>query len=148
MPRAAGNLAAVGGLAPGLAAWQNVAMRRFSYFAASVALLMPIAAMAGESLELHVGHASIVADSAGQRAMQLELTSASSSDFAAFTGRHVGATIDLRVDGEVLMSPRLMDPITGGKIMVSGSFARGELEAIAKSVSAAAAKVEVEARDP
>ena len=63
--------------------------------------------------------------------MQLELTPQSRDDFAAFTGRHVGETIDLSVDGEVLMSPRLMEPIAGGMIMVSGSFAQGELEKIA-----------------
>ena len=83
-------------------------------------------------------HASIVLDSAGQKAMQLELTPQSRDDFAAFTGRHVGETIDLSVDGEVLMSPRLMEPIAGGMIMVSGSFAQGELEKIATRISQAA----------
>jgi preprotein translocase subunit SecD len=111
-------------------------------------LLVPATASAGETVELHVQHASIVLDSVGQKAMQLELTPQSRDDFAAFTGKHVGETIDLSVDGEVLMSPRLMEPIAGGKIMVSGSFARGELEKIAKRISEAQAKVEAASRDP
>ena len=111
-------------------------------------LLVPARALAGEVVELHVQHASIVLDSAGQKAMQLELTPQSRADFAAFTGKHVGETIDLSVDGEVLMSPRLMEPIAGGLIMVSGSFARGELEKIAMRISEAQAKVEAVSRDP
>ena len=48
-------------------------------------LLVPAAALAGETVELHVEHASIVLDSAGQKAMQLELTPWSRADFAAFS---------------------------------------------------------------
>lgn len=124
-------------------------MRFLRQFAMLLSLLLvPATASAGETVELHVQHASIVLDSVGQKAMQLELTPQSRDDFAAFTGKHVGETIDLSVDGEVLMSPRLMEPIAGGKIMVSGSFARGELEKIAKRISEAQAKVEAASRDP
>ena len=99
-------------------------------------------------MELHVGKVSIVLDkSLDQEAMQLELTPQSRDEFAAFTGRHVGETIDLRVDGEVLMSPRLMEPIAGGMIMVSGSFGPGEL-ARSPRVSRGQAKVEAASRDP
>ena len=128
----------------------QVAGRRFlRQFAVLLSLLLaPATALAGETVELHVRHASIVLDSAGQKAMQLELTPQSRDDFAAFTGRHVGETIDLSVDGEVLISPRLMEPIAGGLIMVSGSFAQGELEKIATRISEQRAKVEAASRDP
>jgi preprotein translocase subunit SecD len=111
-------------------------------------LLLPAAALAGETIELHVRHASIVSDRVGQIAMQLELTPQSRDDFAAFTGRHVGDTIDLSVDGKVLMSPRLMEPIAGGLIMVSGSLAQGELERMTTRISQERAKVEAAGRDP
>jgi preprotein translocase subunit SecD len=124
-------------------------MRFLGQFAMLLSLLLVCAtASAGEVVVLHVQHASILLDNAGQKAMQLELTPQSRTDFAAFTGRHVGGAIDLSVDGEVLMSPRLMEPIAGGMIMVSGSFARGELERIAMRISEAQAKVEAVSRDP
>ena len=102
----------------------------------------PFAARAADSVELHVEHASIVGDSADQKAIRLELTPDSRKAFGEFTTRHLNETIDLKVDGEVLMSPRLMEPILGGEVMVSGMFQPGELEKVAKRVSEPDAKVE------
>lgn len=110
-------------------------------------MLASTAAWAGESIVLHVQHASIVNDSAQQMALQVELTQESQGDFAAFTTRHLNETIDLKVEGAVLMSPRLMEPITGGKLMISGQFGMSELSTIAKRIEAADAKVEAAVRD-
>ena len=46
------------------------------------------------------------------------------------------------------MSPRLVEPIAGGLIMVSGSFEPGELAEIGKRIIPGGAKVEVEAQEP
>ena len=97
-------------------------------------------------LELRVAKVSVVNDSADQKALSLELTPQSRDAFGAFTAEHVGQTIDLRIDGEVVMSPRLVEPITGGQIMVSGTFEPGKLAAIGKRIIPGGAKVEVEAQ--
>ena len=54
----------------------------------------------------------------------------------------------LRIDGKVVMSPRLMEPILGGVIMVSGTFEPGQLAEIGKQIIPGGAKVEVEAQQP
>jgi preprotein translocase subunit SecD len=110
--------------------------------AAAVLALAPAVAWAGESIVLHVQHASVVKDSADQPSLQLELTKASKDEFGAFTGRHVGEVVDFKVDGEVVMSPVVREPITGGLIMVSGQVGKRELASIAKRIEAAEAKVE------
>jgi len=99
-------------------------------------------------LELKIAKVSVVADSADQKALSLELTPQSRDAFGAFTAEHVGQTIDLRIDDEVVMSPQLVEPITGGKIMVSGTFEPGKLVEIGKRIIPGGAKVEVEAQQP
>ena len=46
------------------------------------------------------------------------------------------------------MSPRLMEPILGGVIMVSGTFEPSQLVEIGKQIIPGGAKVEVEAQEP
>ena len=46
------------------------------------------------------------------------------------------------------MSPRLMEPILGGLIMVSGTFDPAQLVEIGKKIIPGGAKVEVEAQQP
>jgi preprotein translocase subunit SecD len=110
------------------------------------ALLLLSGAAFAAPLELKVAKASVVNDSADQKALSLELTPQSREAFGAFTAEHVGQTIDLRIDGDVVMSPRLVEPITGGKIMVSGTFEPGKLAEIGKRIIPGGAKVEVEAQ--
>ena len=112
------------------------------------ALLLLTGTAFAAPLELRVAKVSVVNDSADQKALSLELTPQSREAFGAFTAEHVGQTIDLRIDGEVVMSPRLMEPITGGKIMVSGTFEPGKLVEIGKRIIPGGAKVEVEAQQP
>nr|WP_245276146.1 hypothetical protein [Mesorhizobium sp. LNHC220B00] len=45
-----------------------------------------------------------------------------------------------------MMSPRIVEPIRGGEIMVSGTFKPGEVERIAERISAGDAKVEVDVK--
>ena len=115
-----------------------------------LALLAPApgAALAGESMVLHVAHVSVVNEPVtGQLALRMELTTESKEAFGAFTTRHIGEQVDLKVDGEVLLSPVMREPITGGELMISGQFGKSELVAIAKRVEAADAKVEAEVHD-
>jgi preprotein translocase subunit SecD len=110
--------------------------------------LAPGAAWAGESMVLHVQHVSVVNEPvSNQPALKMELTADSKEAFGAFTDRHIGEQVDLKVDGEVLMSPVVREPIRGGEVWITGRFEKAELVAIAKRVEAADAKVEAEVRD-
>jgi preprotein translocase subunit SecD len=107
----------------------------------------PLAAWGGDSIELHVQHAMVANDIGDRPGLKLDLTPESKDAFGAFTTKHIGELVDLRIDGKVVMSPVVRDPILGGQVMVTGNFERGELVAIAKRVEAADAKVEAEVRD-
>jgi len=110
--------------------------------------LAPGTASAGESIVLHVQHVSVMTDPiGGQPALKMELTAESKEAFGAFTNRHIGQQVDLKVDGEVLMSPIVREPILGGEVVINGQFEKAELVGIAKRVEAADAKVEAEVRD-
>ena len=109
-------------------------------------LLLLCGLAAAEPLTLGVATATVVPDPSRQAALDLKLTPDSAKAFAAFTSANVGKTIDLSIDGAVVMSPRLVEPILGGEIMVSGTFAKGELERLARRISSGDAKVAVEAK--
>jgi preprotein translocase subunit SecD len=121
---------------------------RLAAFIATVLLALGAAAFA-EPLQLSVAKVSVVTDRiTDQKSLSLELTPQSREAFGVFTTAHVGDTIDLRIDGAVVMSPRLMEPILGGLIMVSGTFEPGQLVEIGKRIIPGGAKVEVEAQQP
>ncbi|MER8391150.1 hypothetical protein NKH10_04480 [Mesorhizobium sp. M1340] len=98
-----------------------------------------------QPLTLAIAKASVVRDPApGQVALSRELTPDGRKAFAEFTSANVGNTIDLSIDGSVVMSPRLVEPILGGRLMVSGNFVQGELTRIANRISSGDAKVTVD----
>ncbi|MFD1983206.1 hypothetical protein ACFSOZ_11050 [Mesorhizobium newzealandense] len=114
--------------------------------AAAIALLACGLAMA-EPLTLAIAKAVVVHDPApGQAALNLKMTPDSARAFATFTTANVGKTIDLSVGGSVVMSPRLIEPILGGEVMISGRFAKGELRRLAERISAGKAKVTVDVK--
>lgn len=114
----------------------------------ALAALFAAGAAAAERLPLSVAAVEIVPDTVpgGQMLLHLELTPDSRAAFAGFTGRHVGETIDLSVEGRVVMSVRVVEPIEGGVFVIGGTFAKGELEALARRLVAGKATIEVEAR--
>lgn len=102
---------------------------------------------AAEILPLDVAEATVTYSFPDKSALDLQLTPEGGEAFAGFTERHVGETVDLVIDGKVMISPRLVEPITDGRIVVSGKFAPGRLEAIARRISAGSATVDVVTRD-
>ncbi|GLQ80453.1 hypothetical protein GCM10007881_39720 [Mesorhizobium huakuii] len=97
-----------------------------------------------EPLTLAIAKAAIVSDQAsGQRALDLKMTPDSARAFADFTRANVGKVVDLSVDGAVVASPRLVEPILGGEVTLSGAFTAGELQRLAERISAGGAKVTV-----
>ena len=73
-------------------------------------------------------------------AIAIQLSSQSRNDFAAFTERHVGETIDFLVDGNVLFSPRLRTTILGGRISLPVEFKAEGASAMALRLKTGKAK--------
>ncbi|BCH10290.1 hypothetical protein MesoLj131c_45480 [Mesorhizobium sp. 131-3-5] len=115
--------------------------------AGTAMVLLACGLAVAEPLALAIATAAVVSDQAsGQRALNLKMTPDSTKAFADFTRANVGKVVDLSVDGAVVASPRLVGPILGGEVMLSGSFAPGELQRLAERISAGGAKVTVEVK--
>ncbi|UVK53135.1 hypothetical protein DBIPINDM_006597 [Mesorhizobium sp. AR02] len=100
-----------------------------------------------EPLTLGIAKAAVISDPvSGRESLSLKMTLDSAKLFADFTRVNIGKVVDLSIDGAVVMSPRLMEPIIGGEIMVGGTFAPGELERIAEKISSGGVSVTVDAR--
>ncbi|ESY92041.1 hypothetical protein NKI51_22735 [Mesorhizobium australicum] len=122
-------------------------MRILFRLVAAVATVLVGQTAVAEPLTLIIARAVAVPDSvSGQAMLSLKLTPDSGKAFARFTGANVGKIVDLSIDGAVMMSPRIVEPIRGGEIMVSGTFKPGEVERIAERISAGDAKVEVDVK--
>ncbi len=121
-------------------------MRILGLAARAFGLLLASAGLAAAApLALTVAHADLARDNAtNSPALSLILTPEATAAFAEFTTAEVGHQIEVRIDGEVVMTPRLMDPILGGELWISGRFEEGELAALATRISSGAV-VEVEA---
>ena len=115
---------------------------------AGVAIVLLACGLAmAEPLTLAIAKAAVVSDAAsGQMMLSLKMTPDSAKAFADFTKANVGKVVDLSVDGAVVASPRLVEPILGGEVMLSGTFAAGELQRLAQRISAGGARVTVEVK--
>ncbi len=79
----------------------------------------------GGGQELPLGPRQVVSaspfeDEVGFWSVRVALTEEATADFAALTTALVGQTLEILFDGDVLMAPRVMEPITGGTFIVSG----------------------------
>ena len=75
------------------------------------------------------------------------LTERSGRMFAEFTANNVGRTIEVRIDGKVVMRPIIREPIKGGSVQVSGGFTPKEAQELADRLNSGAARVEAEVVD-
>lgn len=76
----------------------------------------------------------------GQPAIGFELKSSRRDDFTAFTGAHVGRQLAPVLDGEVLSTPVILDPLPGRGILI-GPFDDLEARATAIALSGGALPV-------
>ena len=79
--------------------------------------------------------ASAVTDSAGRPALSIRMDESGASKLEALTVANMCEVLPLRVDEETIMSPRVLERITGGEILVSGDFEMDELKALAVRLS-------------
>lgn len=75
--------------------------------------------------------ADVVRTEAGQPAIRIRLTAAAAARFGALTGRAVRKQMQIVVGDRIVSSPTVMEAITGGEIMLSGSMTAEDARAIA-----------------
>jgi preprotein translocase subunit SecD len=75
------------------------------------------------------------------------LTERSGRMFAEFTANNIGRTVEVRIDGKVVMRPIIREAIKGGSVQVSGGFTIATAKEFADHLNSGAAKVEAEVVD-
>src|SRR6266536_5710464 len=60
----------------------------------------------------------------GEPVLNLKLAPQSAKSFGELTAAHIGKVVELRIDGKVVFSPTVRDPIRGGEVEISGQFSR------------------------
>lgn len=83
-------------------------------------------------------------DQANQNLVALEFSEEGGRKFADLTTKNVGHTIAILLDKEVLTNPRVNEPITGGKAVITGSRTLEEAEHLAILLRSGSLPVKVE----
>jgi preprotein translocase subunit SecD len=108
------------------------------------ASLWSIAIAAAEPLLLEVARAETGFDRrSNEPIVSLKLSEKSARLLAQLTQENVGRPMHLRVDGKIVMSPVIREPILHGSLQISGRFSAKEAKDIADSIRSGS-KVEVE----
>ena len=79
-----------------------------------------------------------------QNEVAIEFTDEGAQKFADLTSANVGRTIAILLDGEVLTAPRVNEPITGGKAVITGSRNLEEAHNLAVLLRSGALPVKVD----
>jgi preprotein translocase subunit SecD len=83
------------------------------------------------SIDVAGAHASLTE---GQYVLNLDMTAGAALRVQAFTEQHVGRTMAFLVDGRIIRTPTIKDPITGNGFLI-GPFARAEAERLANALN-------------
>lgn len=94
-----------------------------------------ILSIGSTSFEPFQVQASATRDAMDRPALSIRLDEEGAEQLESVTRANIGETLPLRVDEDVLMSPRVLETITGGEILVSGDFEAERLEALALRLS-------------
>lgn len=78
----------------------------------------------------HLQAATPTVDDNYKPAISFSLTSEGGQLFGDVTAESIGKTITIQLDGQVLMSPTVNEPIYGGRVLVTGSFTQEQVENI------------------
>ena len=76
--------------------------------------------------------------SVGEYVINFKLNKSGTELFKEMTTRYVGQTLYILLDGEVLLAPRVNEPITGGEGSISGMESREAAEKIAAQIQSGA----------
>ncbi|WP_020180641.1 hypothetical protein [Methylopila sp. M107] len=123
-------------------------MTRMRFAAAAAIVLAGATAAVAEMIRLHVSKAQPAFDQrTAEPVVAITLTPEGARAFGRFTAARVGETIHLRVGGKVMSSPRIMEPIVGGALQISGLDSVAAAQDLAVKIREGAATVEVEGSD-
>lgn len=75
-------------------------------------------------------------EGAGGTELYLALDETAAARLARVTEELLGGTVAMALDGEVVLAPRVLEPITGGELVISGGFTGAELERMAVMMAA------------
>lgn len=78
----------------------------------------------------HLQAATPTVDENYKPAISFSLTSEGGQLFGDMTANSIGKAITIQLDGQVLMSPTVNEPIYGGRVLVTGSFTQEQVENI------------------
>jgi preprotein translocase subunit SecD len=70
----------------------------------------------------------------GQIVLNVSMSTESAARVHTFTANHVGTTMAFVVDGRVINTPKILDPITGKGFLI-GPFSRDEAQKLADSIN-------------
>ncbi|MHB2267799.1 SecDF P1 head subdomain-containing protein [Aliihoeflea sp. PC F10.4] len=101
-----------------------------------------------ERLELTVANAQQAFDpQTTQPIISITLDEESRQAFADFTAASVGKIADFYVGDEIMVSPTINEPITGGELQISGSFTAEEATELGVNLARGDVPISVESRD-
>lgn len=81
--------------------------------------------------------AEAITDASGRPGLSLKLGPDAAAVFCEVTQAHIGRVLALVLEGQVLMAPRVAEPICGGAVVISGNFSEAETQRIAAQIAAA-----------
>jgi preprotein translocase subunit SecD len=111
----------------------------------AMAAVLPVSMAEAQPLRLQVEKAEVrFDDHTKQPVVIIWMTPRSGRMFFEFTSKNINRTVEIRIDGQVVLNPIIREPILGGSVQVSGSFTVAAAQELAERLTKGAAKVEVE----
>jgi hypothetical protein len=111
---------------------------------ASVTIFIAVTMAADSSVVLNVVGAAAVHDArTGKPLLAIRLDQLSAKVFAGFSAANVGNKAELRLNGKVLATPVLREPILGGALQIDLGDQSDMAASLAEQMSKPGAKVEV-----
>jgi len=87
--------------------------------------------MSGE----YVSEASILKNESGTYGVSITLNSEGTKKFQELTKKLVGKKLAAIIEGDLIIAPKIMEEISGGRFIISGSFTKEEAEKIARGLA-------------
>jgi preprotein translocase subunit SecD len=103
-------------------------------------------AASGEPLTIEIVSAELAFDQrTGMPVITFRMNEASKQLFAELTAKNIGKKMDVRVEGQTIMSPYIREPILGGSGQITErAWTVEQAKEMAERISAGRAKVEFE----
>lgn len=116
-------------------------MRRtlFILYIALAASLATLGTAVAETLRLSVDEAAIrINEQTGAATLEIELSAESAAAFEDLTLRHTFSELALSLDGNVLVSARIQQPVSGRSMQIMADFSEPEIRAVVNRLNSGA----------